>query len=34
MNAIYYSFVTATSTGYGDITSIGFLKIFSVLEII
>ncbi len=34
LNSIYYSFVTATSTGYGDLTSVGFLKIFSVIEII
>lgn len=31
-NAIYFSFVTATTTGFGDITPHGFYRIISILE--
>lgn len=33
-DAIYYSVVTATSTGYGDIVPSGISKLFTVLEMI
>ncbi len=31
-NAIYFSFVTATTTGFGDITPHGFYRVISILE--
>ncbi|PLW79379.1 hypothetical protein C0585_08200 [Candidatus Woesearchaeota archaeon] len=34
LDSIYYSFITATSTGYGDIIPYGFNKIFSIFEVI
>ncbi len=33
-DAIYFSFVTATSTGFGDIIPLGFFKLMAVLEVI
>jgi len=32
-DAIYFSFITATSTGFGDIIPLGFFKIIAVLEV-
>lgn len=32
MNSIYFSFVTATTVGYGDLTPAGITKIFAVFE--
>ncbi|MBN2043084.1 MAG: two pore domain potassium channel family protein [Candidatus Aenigmarchaeota archaeon] len=34
MNSIYFSFITATSTGFGDITPLGASKTLSVVEIV
>jgi hypothetical protein len=34
LNGIYYSFVTATTTGYGDFFPLGFSRFFSALEAI
>jgi len=31
---IYYSFITATSTGFGDIIPLGLFKIISIIEVI
>ncbi len=31
-NALYYSIITATSTGYGDITPMGFSKILAAVQ--
>ncbi len=31
-DSVYFSFITATTLGYGDITPQGFLKLFSILE--
>lgn len=31
-NAVYYSIITATSVGYGDIVPLGFAKVFAALE--
>jgi len=31
---VYFSFITATSTGFGDIVPLGFFKIISIFEII
>ena len=33
-SAIYFSFVTATSVGYGDIVPVGFARVLSVVEAI
>lgn len=33
-DCIYYSFVTATTTGFGDILPVGFFKVLSVMEVI
>lgn len=33
-NSIYFSFITATSTGYGDILPFGFFKIIVILEVV
>jgi hypothetical protein len=33
-DSIYFSFVTATTTGFGDITPVGFFKFLSVIEVI
>jgi len=33
-DAIYFSFITATSTGFGDIIPVGFFKIIAVFEVI
>ena len=33
-NAIYFSFITATTIGYGDIAPIGFAKILAIIEAI
>lgn len=33
-DTIYFSFVTATSTGFGDITPIGIFKMIAILEVI
>ena len=30
--AIYFSFVTATSLGYGDVVPLGFVRVFAVVE--
>lgn len=32
--AIYFSFITATTTGFGDITPIGIFKVISIVEVI
>ncbi|MBI2665619.1 two pore domain potassium channel family protein, partial [Candidatus Woesearchaeota archaeon] len=34
LDSIYFSFVTATSTGFGDIIPIGTFKVFAILEVI
>ena len=34
LDNIYFSFITATSTGYGDIVPLGFFKILSLGEVI
>ena len=34
LDSLYFSFITATSTGFGDITPVGLSKIVSVIEII
>lgn len=34
MDYIYFSFVTATSTGYGDIVPLGFFKVLAIVEVI
>lgn len=34
LDHIYFSFITATSTGYGDIIPIGFFKILAILEVV
>lgn len=31
-NSMYFSFVTATSTGYGDITPMGFSKLLAIIQ--
>lgn len=33
-NAIYFSFVTATTAGYGDVTPLGLTRVVSIIEII
>lgn len=33
-NSIYYSFITATATGYGDIVPFGLLKFIVIIEVI
>jgi potassium channel LctB len=33
-DSIYFSFITATSTGFGDIAPIGIFKLMSILEVI
>ncbi len=32
LNSIYFSFITATSTGFGDITPLGISRLISVIE--
>jgi hypothetical protein len=32
-DSIYFSFITATSTGFGDITPVGYFKIISIFEV-
>ena len=32
-DTIYFSFITATSTGFGDIIPVGFFKVIAVLEV-
>lgn len=32
LNSIYFSFITATSTGFGDITPLGFSRLISIVE--
>ncbi|MFH0869842.1 MAG: potassium channel family protein [archaeon] len=34
LNSIYYSFITATTTGYGDISPNGLSKLIAVIEVI
>ncbi|RLE37864.1 hypothetical protein DRJ17_05575 [Candidatus Woesearchaeota archaeon] len=34
LNSIYFSFVTSTSLGYGDIAPLGIAKLLSVIEVI
>ena len=34
INSIYFSFITATSTGFGDITPLGISRFFAVTEVI
>jgi potassium channel LctB len=34
VDSIYFSFITATSTGYGDVVPIGINKLFSIIEVI
>lgn len=33
-DAIYFSFITATSTGFGDIIPFGIYKVFSIIEVV
>lgn len=33
-DAIYFSFVTATTTGFGDIVPVGMFKMFAVIEVL
>jgi hypothetical protein len=33
-DSIYFSFVTATTTGFGDIAPIGLFKLFAVIEVV
>jgi potassium channel LctB len=33
-NSIYYSFITATTTGYGDISPQGFCRLLAIFEVI
>jgi len=33
-DSIYFSFVTATTTGFGDITPVGFFKMIAIFEVI
>ena len=33
-NAIYYSFITITTTGYGDVSPNGLTKLFAILEVV
>src|SRR6185369_2995032 len=32
LNALYFSVITATSTGYGDIVPLGFSRLFAALQ--
>ena len=32
-DAVYFSFITATSTGFGDIIPIGFFKVMAIAEV-
>ncbi len=34
MDSIYFSFITATSTGFGDIVPVGIFKIVAIIEIV
>lgn len=34
LDSIYFSFITATSTGFGDIVPIGWFKIIAIIEVI
>ncbi|PIN87213.1 hypothetical protein COV19_00740 [Candidatus Woesearchaeota archaeon CG10_big_fil_rev_8_21_14_0_10_44_13] len=34
VDSIYFSFVTATTTGFGDVVPVGFFKIMSVFEVV
>lgn len=34
LDSIYFSFITATSTGYGDIVPLGFFKVIAIFEVI
>ena len=34
LDAVYFSFVTATSTGFGDIIPVGYYKILAVFEVV
>lgn len=34
LDSIYFSFITATSTGFGDITPVGYFKILSIFEVV
>ncbi len=34
LDSIYFSFITATSTGFGDIVPVGFFKILAIFEVI
>lgn len=34
LDSVYFSFITATSTGYGDILPSGFFKIITIFEVI
>ncbi len=33
-DSIYFSFVTATSTGFGDIVPLGLFKLFAIIEVV
>ena len=33
-DAVYFSFITATATGYGDIVPLGFSKFLALIEVI
>ena len=34
LNLVYFSFITFTSTGFGDIVPLGIAKIFTIIEIV
>jgi hypothetical protein len=34
MQQIYFSFITATTTGFGDIVPVGYFKILSIFEVV
>lgn len=34
LNYVYFSFITATSTGFGDIVPLGYFKIIAIFEVI
>lgn len=34
LNSVYFSFITATSTGFGDITPIGISKLIAIIEVV
>lgn len=32
--SVYFSFITATTTGFGDITPLGFFRVISIIEVV